>query len=61
LPIVTLPFTYPAYKAVLWRWWVCGIRFGEVRLNPTCAPAGSWGFIGPSSGGPLFSSSPTLL
>jgi uncharacterized membrane protein YjgN (DUF898 family) len=33
LPIITLPWTYPAYKAVLWRWWICGVRFGEVRLE----------------------------
>jgi uncharacterized membrane protein YjgN (DUF898 family) len=33
LPIITLPFTYPAYKAALWRWWVSGIRFGEVRFE----------------------------
>ena len=33
LPIVTLPFTYPAYKAAIWRWWVSGIRFGEVRFE----------------------------
>jgi uncharacterized membrane protein YjgN (DUF898 family) len=24
---------YPAYKARLWRWWVDGIRFGEVRFE----------------------------
>jgi uncharacterized membrane protein YjgN (DUF898 family) len=33
LPIITLPFTYPAYKAAIWRWWVSGIRFGEVRFE----------------------------
>jgi uncharacterized membrane protein YjgN (DUF898 family) len=33
LPIITVPFTYPAYKAVLWRWWLSGIRFGEVRFD----------------------------
>lgn len=33
LPLITLPFTYPAYKAVLWRWWFSGIRFGEVRFE----------------------------
>ena len=31
--IVTVPFTYPAYRAVVWRWWVSGIRFGEVRFE----------------------------
>jgi len=33
MPIITLPWTYPAYKAVLWRWWISGIRFGEVRFE----------------------------
>jgi uncharacterized membrane protein YjgN (DUF898 family) len=33
LPIITLPFTYPAYKAILWRWWLSGIKFGEVRFE----------------------------
>jgi uncharacterized membrane protein YjgN (DUF898 family) len=33
LPLITLPFTYPAYKAVLWRWWISGIRVGEVRFE----------------------------
>jgi uncharacterized membrane protein YjgN (DUF898 family) len=29
------PFVYAAYKAVEWRWWLSGIRFGEVRLEST--------------------------
>jgi uncharacterized membrane protein YjgN (DUF898 family) len=33
LLVITLPFTYPAYKAVVWRWWLSGIRFGEVRFE----------------------------
>jgi uncharacterized membrane protein YjgN (DUF898 family) len=33
LPIITVPLTFPAYKAVLWRWWLSGIRFGEVRID----------------------------
>jgi uncharacterized membrane protein YjgN (DUF898 family) len=28
-----LPFVYGAYKAVEWRWWLSGIRFGGVRLD----------------------------
>jgi len=27
------PFIYGAFKAVEWRWWVSGIRFGGVRLE----------------------------
>jgi uncharacterized membrane protein YjgN (DUF898 family) len=33
LPIITVPFTYPAYRSVLWRWWASGVRFGEVRFE----------------------------
>jgi uncharacterized membrane protein YjgN (DUF898 family) len=33
LLIVTVPFTYPAYRSVLWRWWASGVRFGEVRFE----------------------------
>jgi uncharacterized membrane protein YjgN (DUF898 family) len=33
LLIVTIPFTYPAYRAILWRWWLSGIRFGDVHLE----------------------------
>ena len=28
-----LPFGYAIYKANEWRWWVSGIRFGEVRFE----------------------------
>jgi uncharacterized membrane protein YjgN (DUF898 family) len=30
-----LPFIYAAYKAVEWRWWLSGIRFGGVRIEST--------------------------
>src|SRR3954468_1764633 len=29
------PFVYAAFKAVQWRWWLSGIRFGGVRLEST--------------------------
>ena len=29
------PFVYGAFKAVEWRWWLSGIRFGDVRLEST--------------------------
>ncbi|MBO4227256.1 DUF898 family protein [Bradyrhizobium neotropicale] len=29
------PFIYGAYKAVEWRWWLSGLRFGGVRLEST--------------------------
>ncbi|MDI1263678.1 MAG: DUF898 family protein [bacterium] len=28
-----LPFLYAGFKAIEWRWWLSGIRFGEVRLE----------------------------
>jgi len=27
------PFVYGGFKAVEWRWWLSGIRFGDVRLE----------------------------
>ncbi len=29
------PFFYAAFKAVQWRWWLSGIRFGGVQLEST--------------------------
>jgi uncharacterized membrane protein YjgN (DUF898 family) len=29
------PFVYGAFKAVEWRWWLSGIRFGDVHLEST--------------------------
>ena len=31
------PFLYAYYKAVEWRWWLSGIRFGDVHLESTLA------------------------
>ena len=28
-----VPFAYAIYKAIEWRWWMSGIRFGEVRFE----------------------------
>ena len=33
LLIVTLPFIFPAYKAVSWRWWISGARIGGVKFE----------------------------
>ena len=30
---VSLPFMYAAYRAIVWRWWVSGIRFGAARFE----------------------------
>ena len=33
LVVIPLPFIYAVFKAIEWRWWVSGIRFGEVRFE----------------------------
>jgi uncharacterized membrane protein YjgN (DUF898 family) len=33
--MVGAPFLYGLFKAVEWRWWLSGIRFGELRLQST--------------------------
>jgi uncharacterized membrane protein YjgN (DUF898 family) len=33
LMLVAAPFLYGMFKAVEWRWWISGIRFGDVRLE----------------------------
>ena len=30
---VWVPFAYALYKACEWRWWMSGIRFGDVRFE----------------------------
>jgi uncharacterized membrane protein YjgN (DUF898 family) len=30
---IAWPFIYAAFKAVEWRWWISGIRFGDVRFE----------------------------
>jgi uncharacterized membrane protein YjgN (DUF898 family) len=30
---IAWPFIYAAFKAVEWRWWVSGIRFGDLRFE----------------------------
>jgi len=38
------PFVYAAFKAVQWRWWLSGIRFGGVRLDSTMGRGALIGF-----------------
>jgi hypothetical protein len=30
---IVLPFIYGAFKAIEWRWWLSGIRFGDVSFD----------------------------
>jgi uncharacterized membrane protein YjgN (DUF898 family) len=30
---VSLPFLYATYRAIEWRWWIGGVRFGGVELD----------------------------
>ena len=38
-----LPFVYAQFKAVEWRWWLSGIRFGGVRLESTLPSSAFYG------------------
>ncbi len=31
--VIPLPFVYGAFKAIEWRWWIDGLRVGEVRIQ----------------------------
>lgn len=31
--VIALPFVYGAFKAIEWRWWISGIRLGEVSCE----------------------------
>jgi uncharacterized membrane protein YjgN (DUF898 family) len=31
--MIALPFIYGAFRAIEWRWWISGIRFGDVSLE----------------------------
>jgi uncharacterized membrane protein YjgN (DUF898 family) len=54
LDFLILPFIYGAYKAIEWRWWVSGIRFGDVSFESDLGDAAmiglywkviGWGFL----------------
>jgi uncharacterized membrane protein YjgN (DUF898 family) len=36
-------FIYPIYKAIEWRWWASGIRFGDVRFESKLSAGGLLG------------------
>jgi uncharacterized membrane protein YjgN (DUF898 family) len=31
--VIALPFIYGAFKAIEWRWWISGVRFGKVSFE----------------------------
>jgi uncharacterized membrane protein YjgN (DUF898 family) len=35
--LVWFPFAYAIYRSIEWRWWMSGIRFGEVRFESKLA------------------------
>ena len=35
LLIIPIPFIYGAFRAIEWKWWVEGLRFGEVSFRST--------------------------
>jgi len=48
--MIAMPFIYGGFKAIEWRWWLSGIRFGEVSFESDL-PAGAlyglyWKVIG---------------
>jgi uncharacterized membrane protein YjgN (DUF898 family) len=43
--LIIAVFLYGAYKAVLWRWWLEGVRIGEVQATSDLR---SWAYIGNS-------------
>jgi uncharacterized membrane protein YjgN (DUF898 family) len=43
LLLIPAPFIYGAFKAIEWKWWVEGLRFGDVRFRSTLPTAGLMG------------------
>lgn len=33
--LIALPFCYAAYRAIEWRWWIAGVRLGELSFEST--------------------------
>jgi uncharacterized membrane protein YjgN (DUF898 family) len=48
--IVPAPFIYGAFKSIQWKWWLEGLRFGEVKATSTLGKGALigryWGTIG---------------
>jgi len=41
--LIAVPFIYGAFKAIEWRWWISGIRFGEVSFESELPAAALYG------------------
>jgi uncharacterized membrane protein YjgN (DUF898 family) len=41
--VVGLPFIYGSFKAIEWRWWISGIRFGGVSFESDLSRDGLYG------------------
>jgi uncharacterized membrane protein YjgN (DUF898 family) len=41
--LIAMPFIYGTFKAIEWRWWISGIRFGEVSFGSDLASNGLYG------------------
>jgi uncharacterized membrane protein YjgN (DUF898 family) len=40
---IALPFIFGAFRAIEWRWWISGIRFGEVSFGSNLSSGGLYG------------------
>jgi uncharacterized membrane protein YjgN (DUF898 family) len=41
--MIALPFIYGAFKAIEWRWWISGVRFGDVSFESDLPSGGLYG------------------
>jgi uncharacterized membrane protein YjgN (DUF898 family) len=41
--LIALPFIYGMFKAIEWRWWISGIRFGEVSFESDLSSGALYG------------------
>jgi uncharacterized membrane protein YjgN (DUF898 family) len=41
--VLALPFIYGSFKAIEWRWWISGIRFGDVSFSSDLSAGALYG------------------
>jgi len=41
--MIALPFIYGSFKAIEWRWWISGIRFGDVSFESDMSSGALYG------------------